>query len=59
MQYVITYPLGAPVHAYDVRGKRLQHFPYTILYRVHEGRIFVLAIAHQARDPEYYANRFG
>ena len=34
------------------------HFPYTVFYRVHDRAIFVLAIAHQAREPGYYTNRF-
>lgn len=58
VQYVITYPLGAPVRSHEVRAKRLIHFPYTLLYRVHGRAIFILAIAHHAREPEYYASRF-
>jgi len=51
------YPLGAPVHSGDTRAKTLLHFPYTILYRVVGSRIFVVGIADQRRDPDYYADR--
>jgi plasmid stabilization system protein ParE len=56
--YVVTYPEGAPIRAAEVRAKRCLHFPYTIFYRVHDGSIFILAIAHQARDPADYEIRF-
>jgi plasmid stabilization system protein ParE len=50
--------LGASIRKRDVRGKRLLHFPYTILYRVDGQHVFVLGIVHQAQDPESYASRF-
>jgi plasmid stabilization system protein ParE len=58
LQYLIVNPLGAPVRVDDVRAKRLLHFPYTIFYRVHDRHVFVLTIAHQARDQEDLASRF-
>ncbi len=58
LHYVFEYPLGAPIRKRDVRGKRLLHFPYTILYRVDGQHVFVLGIVHQAQDPESYASRF-
>jgi plasmid stabilization system protein ParE len=58
LQYLLTYPLGAPVRTGNVRAKVLAHFPYTIVYRVVGRTIFVLAIADQRRDPDFYAARF-
>lgn len=57
IHFLLEYPLGAPIRQFDVRAKTLAHFPYTILYRVIGDRVFVLAIAHQSRDPEYYSDR--
>lgn len=51
------YPLGAPIRAGATHAKTLAHFPYTILYRIVGEWIFVVAIANQARDPEFYADR--
>ncbi len=34
------------------------HFPYTVLYRVHDHSILFPPIAHQSREPEHYASRF-
>jgi plasmid stabilization system protein ParE len=57
LQFIATYPLGAPFHAGDTRAKVLLHFPCSILYRVVGNRVFVVAIADQRRDPDYYADR--
>jgi plasmid stabilization system protein ParE len=58
LRYILEYPFGAPIRDREVRGKRLLHFPYTILYRIAGQHLFVVAIAHQARDPELYGSRF-
>lgn len=57
LQFIATYPLGAPIHAGDTRAKVLLHFPYSILYKVVGNRVFVVAIADQRRDPDDYADR--
>ncbi|HEX6084132.1 MAG TPA: type II toxin-antitoxin system RelE/ParE family toxin [Thermoanaerobaculia bacterium] len=47
------YPLGR-------RGERrfvLDRFPYTILYRVREEDIFITAVAHHSRRPDYWRDR--
>lgn len=49
----LRYPLGS-------RGERrflLDRFPYTILYRVREDHIFITAVAHQSRRPDYWRDR--
>lgn len=57
LQFVTDYPEGAPVRVNDIRGKRLAHFPYTVLYRVIGNHIFVLAVACQLRHPAHYDDR--
>lgn len=32
-------------------------FPYTLVYRVYEGSIVVVAVAHQSREPGYWHDR--
>lgn len=34
-----------------------RHFPYSLIYRLGEGRILVVAVAHQSRRPGYWAGR--
>jgi plasmid stabilization system protein ParE len=41
----------------DVRCHILHRFPYGILYQIQPGRIFVVAVMHLHRDPEYWEHR--
>lgn len=51
-------PQAFPLH--DKRGTRkclVRRFPYTIFFSELEERIWVAAVAHQKRHPEYWAKR--
>jgi plasmid stabilization system protein ParE len=41
----------------DIRRIRLQPFPLTIIFRQHETKIQILAIAHYRRPPRYWLDR--
>jgi plasmid stabilization system protein ParE len=45
-------PLGGPNRRYLV-----QRFPYGLIYREEGDRIFILAVAHLRRRPEYWRGR--
>lgn len=48
------YPIeGEP----DVRRKRMEKFPFTILYRESAGTVQILAVAHHRRRPNYWLGR--
>ena len=52
-----AYPdLGHPQPG-DLRTIPTRRFPYTVVYQVIGDRPFVLAIAHQRRQPRYWAGR--
>lgn len=47
-------------------GSALQHgfrkrlvpgFPFTVVYRVSQGQLFIVAVAHQHRRPDYWRRR--
>ncbi len=40
-----------------LRRSRLLRFPYSLIYRVEEERVFILAVAHDKRRPRYWAGR--
>jgi toxin ParE1/3/4 len=47
--------IGSPRYGYELdipglRGRALEHFPFTVLYVEHTGHIDVLRILHQRRD---------
>lgn len=48
--------LGSPSYP-GVRTWPLKHFPYTLVYRVKGKVITVIAVAHQSREPGYWAGR--
>lgn len=35
----------------------LRRFPYSIVYQVQAGRVFVIALAHSSRSPGYWQGR--
>jgi plasmid stabilization system protein ParE len=41
----------------DIRRYLLPHFPYAIVYEVREKGCLVVAVAHTARRPGYWAER--
>ena len=51
-------PLRSPAGEHGVREFVLPwRFPYTIVYRVRESAIIVVAVAHQSREPGYWHGR--
>jgi toxin ParE1/3/4 len=48
--------LGSPSYP-GVRTWPLKHFLYTLVYRVKSKVITVIAVAHQSREPGYWAER--
>ena len=48
--------LGRPSYP-GVRVWHLKGFPYTLVYRASGDTIVVLAVAHQSREPGYWARR--
>jgi hypothetical protein len=56
-KYIERYPEIAPVKEEGVRAKVLLRFPYSLMYVIADGELFVLAIAHHSRRPAYWADR--
>ncbi len=52
---MLKYPLAWSVERGDIRKCLLHKFPYKILYSVETDHIFIIAIAHQHRKPDYWA----
>ncbi len=54
---IVQAPEAFGVIGGDVRCHILHRFPYGVLYQIHAGRIFVVAVMHLHRDPEYWEQR--
>jgi toxin ParE1/3/4 len=57
IQNVADYPTAWPILEGDVRRCLVNRFPYGVLYSVEEDRIYVLAVMHLHRDPDYWKER--
>ena len=50
-----TFPAATDVTG--VRWAKVPRFPYRIVFMVHDGAVFVLAVAHARRRPAYWKRR--
>ena len=54
---VAAAPEAFGILSEDVRCHRLHRFPYGVLYQIQPDRIFVVAVMHLHRDPDYWKDR--
>lgn len=54
-----SWPLAFSVERGDIRRVLLERFPYKILYSIEADHLYVIAIAHQHREPDYWSKRVG
>ena len=54
---ICEYPLAWTKEKGDVRKYILYKFPYKILYSIEKDYIYIIAIAHGHRRPDYWCDR--
>jgi toxin ParE1/3/4 len=55
---IVESPLRYPAGEHGTREYVLPwRFPYTLVYRLNENLIVVVAVAHQSREPGYWRHR--
>jgi len=54
---IAEYPDAWSVERGDIRKCLLHKFPHKILYSVEKDHIFIIAIAHQHRKPDYWVEK--
>jgi hypothetical protein len=57
IERVRKYPLAFPIVNKEIRTVILHRYPYKILYSIELDHIYIIAIAHQHRRPEYWVGR--
>ncbi|WP_291991732.1 type II toxin-antitoxin system RelE/ParE family toxin [Candidatus Accumulibacter sp. ACC003] len=57
IERTIAYPMAWPSLAEDVRRSLVRRFPYGILYSQQDDVLFVVAIMHLRREPDYWQPR--
>ena len=51
------YPLGWPIIRNDFHRFVLPKFPFSVIYKLNSNSIYVVAIMHNSRKPDYWLNR--
>jgi hypothetical protein len=54
---ICDYPYAWPVEKGDIRRYILHRFPYKILFSIEKDYVYIVAIAHCHRRPDYWINR--
>jgi plasmid stabilization system protein ParE len=54
---IAKYPEAWSVERGEIRKCLLHKFPYKLLYSVEQDHIFIIAVAHQHRKPDYWIER--
>lgn len=54
---VVDYPTMWPVIDDDVRRCMVHRYPYGVLYSIETSGVFILAVMHLHRDPDYWKQR--
>jgi plasmid stabilization system protein ParE len=56
---ILRFPLAGRRYGRHIRGMPLEHYPYSVIYRVDETRdeILIVAYAHHKRQPGYWRAR--
>jgi toxin ParE1/3/4 len=57
IENIISFPTAWPLLEYDIRRCLTQRFPYGIIYSIEKDLIFILAVMHLHREPEYWKSR--
>jgi plasmid stabilization system protein ParE len=57
IQNIVAFPHAWPVIEGEIRRCLVHRFPYGILYAIEPTEIWVLAVMHLRRDPDYWKHR--
>jgi len=57
LENILSFPKAWPILEEDIRRCQIRRFPYGIIYAVDEEVLFILAVMHLHRDPEYWKDR--
>lgn len=57
IQNIVTCPTAWPVIEEGVRRCLVNRFPFGVIYSIEQNDIFILAVMHLRRHPDYWKNR--
>jgi len=56
---ISDYPEAWSIERGEIRKCLLHKFPFKLLYSIEKDHIFIIAVAHQHRKPDYWIENFG
>jgi len=57
IERIMAYPKAWPIIEEDIRRSLLRRFPYGLLYEEENEELFIVAVMHLHREPDYWRNR--
>ncbi len=57
IQNIVNYPTAWPILEDNIRRCLVKRFPFGVIYSLEQDEIFILAVMHLRRNPEYWKNR--
>lgn len=57
VQQILVHPQAWPILENEVRRCLTRRFPFAILYSIEPDKVFILAVMHLHRDPDYWKER--
>ena len=57
LENILSFPKAWPVLEDNIQRCQTRRFPYGIIYVIDEDILYVLAVMHLRRDPEYWKDR--
>jgi toxin ParE1/3/4 len=57
IQNIVSFPTAWPVMEDDMRRCLVKRFPYGVVYSIEPGAVYILAVMHLRRHPDYWKNR--
>jgi plasmid stabilization system protein ParE len=58
LQRIAQYPRAWSIEKNEIRRYLLHKFPNKLLYSIETDHIFIIAVAHQHRQPDYWMDRW-
>lgn len=58
LRNIVKFPLSGTLEDNEIRHYILHKFPFKIMYTVEKGYIYIVAIAHMHREPNYWIKNY-
>jgi plasmid stabilization system protein ParE len=58
IQNIVNYPTAWPIIEEGMRRCLVNRFPCGVIYSIEQDEIFILAVMHLRRHPDYWKNRY-